>query len=444
MKAPRLTMAALLAALCSGAGTACAMNLTEAWELARSHDPAYRAAFHAGQAGQESVALGRALLLPSVAASYSGSRNRADISNGLQQTHPDYTSRAASVQLRQALFNLDAYARYRQALAQGGGSAAQFEAAGQALILRVCGAYIDALYSDEQAALAAASRDMLTEQNKVNARLFEKGEGTRTDMLETQARLDLAEARLLEAQDAQRAARAALAAMTGTEVTVLDRLADADDGKGMLVQAADRGSFEDWRARALAANPELRASGFVVEEARAQSLRARAAHLPRVDFVASYAKNDSDTINTLGTQANVRSVGVQLNLPIYSGGAALAGARQAAANAERASAEFDQRRDKLLLELRKDYDALASSVARIDALQRAVASARLLVHATGQSIKGGVRINLDLLTAQEQLTTARRDLAQARYSYLLAALRLRAGAGALSGDDVREMGKAFR
>lgn len=432
----RIAALALLLAAC---GAASGMSLVEAFERARIHDPVYRAAFHAGQAGREERVIGRAALLPSVAANYAGSRNRTDITEGLKTTHPAYTSRAAGVSLRQALFNLDAWARYRQGQAQSEGSEAQFEAAGQALIVRVAGAYIDALYSDEQAALAQASRDTLLEQNKVNARLFDKGEGTRTDMLETQARLDLAEAKLLEAADAQRAARATLGAMTGAEVSGLDRLAGE-----VAIRAQDRAGFDSWRAQALAANAELRAQAAGVEVARAGVLRARAAHMPRLELVASYAKNDSDTINTLGQESTVRSIGVQLNVPLYSGGAASAGTRQAQANALRASAELDDKTGKLLLALRKDYDEVAGSVARIEALQRAVASAALLVHATGQSIKGGVRINLDLLSAQEQLSTARRDLALARYSYLLASLRLRAGAGTLSADDVREIGANFR
>jgi protease secretion system outer membrane protein len=140
----------------------------------------------------------------------------------------------------------------------------------------------------------------------------------------------------------------------------------------------------------------------------------------------------------------VRSVGVQLTVPLYAGGAVSAASRQALANEERARFEMEGRTSKVLLDLRKDYDAVASSVARIGALVKAVDAASLLIEATTQSIKGGVRINLDLLTAQEQLYTARRDLAQARYAYLLATLRLRAGAGTLTSDDVREIGANFR
>ncbi|MES2320229.1 MAG: TolC family outer membrane protein [Pseudomonadota bacterium] len=427
------------AALVTASGAAQALSLVEAYEKARLHDPQYRAAYFASEGGKEYRVLGRAALLPSVAGSYAASRNRTDISSGTRFAQPVYSSHAASVSLRQSLFNVEALARYRQGQAQSKASAAQFDADAQALILRVVGAYFEAVFADDQVALALASRDMVAEQDKVNATLFKKGEGTRTDMLETGSRLALAEARLLEAKDGQLAARSALASLIGDEVDQLDTL-----GKGFQLRAADQAGFARWKEAAMAANPELKAQLYGVEAARAGLQQSRAGHLPRLDFVATYAKNDSETINTLNQDSTVRNVGVQMNVPIYSGGAVDAAARQAAANHERARAELEGRTGKVLLELRKDYDAIVSSVARIDALVKAVAAASLLIDATTHSIKGGVRINLDLLSAQEQLYTARRDLAQARYAYLLATLRLRAGAGALSSDDVREVGAHFR
>ena len=431
--------AAVALTLALASGGASALSLVEAYEKARLHDPVYRSAFYANEAGKEFRVLGRSNLLPSISGSYAASRNRADIDNGRGVVHPKYSSHSGNVSLRQAIFNLDAYARYRQGKAQSDASAAQFDADGQGLILRVVGAYIEALFADDQVALAVASRDMFLEQNKVNATLFKKGEGTKTDMLETQAKLDLSEAKLLEAKDAQLAARTTLGAIIGDEVTSLDSLTTA-----FRVRPADKAGFEAWKEAALAGNPELKAQVFSIEIARAEVLKARAGHSPRLDFVATYAKNDSETINTLEQKSTVRSVGVQLNVPIYAGGSVNAASRQAVANQERARADLEGKTNKVLLDLRKDYDSVASSVTRIEALVKAVESAKLLMTATTQSIKGGVRINLDLLNAQEQLYVAQRDLAQARYTYLLGTLRLRAGSGALSSDDVREIATNFR
>lgn len=329
-------------------------------------------------------------------------------------------------------------ARYRQGMAQTRQSAAQFSVRGQELVLRVVGAYLDALYASEQLALAQAQRDATAEQRKVNDKLFERGEGTRTDMLETQARLDVAEADLLDAQDYELTARNTLAGIVGMEIASVDRL-----GPGFRTKGAPAAGFEAWKARALASNPEIQAQLHAVEAARLDIGASRAEHAPRLDLVAAYSANDSESISTLQQQSKVRSIGVQLNVPLYSGGQVSAVSRQAVAAHEKARAELQARSDKLLIEVRKEYNAAISSEARIAALDKAVASGELLVKATEQSIKGGVRINLDLLNARQQMFTARRDLARARYNYLLSDLRLRAAAGDLGAGDVRDMAAYF-
>lgn len=440
---PKFLVRALVQALGAGlllhAGGAAAISLEQAYQAALQNDPSYRAAFYANEGGKENRILGRAGLLPNLSGSYSTNRNRADITQGLSTRHPDYNSQSANLSLRQSIFNFDAIARYKQGIAQSNTSAAQFDTKGQELILRLVGAYIEALYANDQLALVEAQRDMLIEQSKVNDRLFQKGEGTRTDMLETQARLDLAEAKVLEAKDAQLAARTTLAGIIGAEVSSLDSLRP-----DFRVRPADTVSFEQWKAIALERNPDLKAGTYAIEVAHQEMNRARSGHLPRLDFVASYARNDSETINTLNQESTVRSVGLQLNIPLYAGGSVNAATRQAVAGRERAKADLQAATDKVLVDMRKSYDSVASSVSRIDALVKAVESAKLLMKATEQSIKGGVRINLDLLNAQEQLYTAQRDLAQARYTYLLGSLRLRAAAGTLSAGDVREVASNFR
>ena len=113
--------------------------------------------------------------------------------------------------------------------------------------------------------------------------------------------------------------------------------------------------------------------------------------------------------------------------------------------ASHAQAEADQDAitQKVLVELRKQYNLLLSGVKRIESLELSVKSAELLVDATRKSILGGIRINLNLLDAQQQLHTARRDLAEARYNYLLAYLRLQLAAGTLALDDLRNIAGYF-
>lgn len=439
----RRTAASLAALLALVTGAASAMNLQQAYDAAVKNDPLYRMNFYENEVGKESRIIGRAGLLPQVSASFNVGRNRVDQTqqqgNREILTHPRYISRSGSIQLRQPLISLESLARYRQGVAQSNQSEANFEHHGDEVALRVVGAYLDVLYANDQLSLVKAQRDAFLEHMKVNTRLFEKGEGTKTDMLEIQARLDLADAQVLESEDTLTAARNTLEGVIGMSVDKLEPLA----ASFRVVRLSPAG-FDDWRAIAVVNNPDLKAARFAIEVQQQEVKRARAGHAPRLDFVATYSDNDSESISTY-TQSTVnRSIGLQLNVPIYQGGQVSAVSRQAVASMERAKADLDGRTSKVLVELRKAHSVVVSSVARVDALLKAVDSGTLLLRATEQSIKGGVRINLDLLNAQQQLVTSQRDLAQARYQYLLAVLRLKAAAGTLTGADVSEIAVYFK
>ena len=442
-----LRACALAVALAAAAGQAGAVSLQQAYEAALKNDPTYRMGYYANEAAKEARILGRSNLLPTVSGSYNASRNTVDRETTqtiagkpfTSVTHPKYISRSSVVQLRQSLFNMEAIQRYRQGKVQTAQGAEQFEADTNEVALRVVNAYMDALFAEDQVALARVQRDMYAENQKVNARLFEKGEGTRTDMLETKARLEVAEASLIEAQDNARTQREVLEGIIGGPAGELDRLAE-----GFRPAPLSPASFEEWQKLALENNNELAVGRLGVENARLDIGRMKAGHYPRVDFVGSYSKGNNETINTVGEENTNRSLGVQVNIPIYQGGAINSQTRQAAAIYERARADLEARSDKVTVELRRAHSQAQSSMRKIEALVQAVDAAKLLMTATEQSIKGGVRINLDLLSAQEQLFTSQRDLAQARYTYLIATLRLRALAGNIGSSDIRGIAAYLR
>ena len=437
-RGPVLAAAATVVSMLYSSG-ASALGLMEAYQAALKNDPTYRSAYYASEAGKENRILGRSNLLPTLSGNYSASQNRTTISDPTATVARDYISRSSTIQLRQPLFNLDGYARFKQGAAQSDYAASQFESQQQEVISRVVNAYFDVLYKADLLSLAKVERDVYVEQRKVNDRLFEKGEGTRTDMLESQARLDSAEAAVLETQDALNNSRTLLAAVIGGDVGELDTLvADFE------TRAADTLGYEAWKKIALERNPDIKTLVYGVEIAHQEVLKSRAGHAPRVDFVATYGKSAADTVQTYNQDNIVRSLGVQINIPLYSGGSVNSQTRQAVANQEKAKSDLQIQKDKILVELRKDYDSLMSGTARIGALKKAVASSELLVKATQQSVKGGVRINLDVLNATQQLYTNKRDLAQARYNYLLNTLRMRSAAGTLAESDVREIAPYFQ
>ncbi|MFZ6800832.1 TolC family outer membrane protein [Undibacterium sp. Di24W] len=428
--------------LVAPASNAFGIGLLEAYQAALKNDPNHKVAKAELIAGKEYETIGRSGLLPSLQYSYSTSKNKGEsispnFIGQLTTSNQDYTSESKGVTLRQTLFNLDAYARFQQGVAQTNLSDAQFDMRNSDLFIRLLSAYSDAKFAEDQIGLYSAQRDTLAEQRRVNDRLFAKGEGTKTDMLETQARLDIAEAMLLEANDALQTARNTLSGIIGMDATQLDGLNSEFKAIPMV------GDFQEWKTTAEKSNPELSAARYSLEIAEKEIDKSRAGHAPRIDLNASYNHGLSETFSTRNQDLNMRTIGVQLVIPIYSGGYVNAVSKQAVARRERARAELEATSSKVMIELRKQFNAVNSGAIKIDGLQRAVNSATLLVEATGQSVKGGIRINADLLNAQQQLITAKRDLASARYNYLLSFLKLRVAAGTINIDDLRTVAGYF-
>lgn len=442
----RLLMSLMCVAALVQAHEASALGLLQAYEAALANDATYRAALHDNEAGQQFKVLGRANLLPSLSANYSTSQNQGDVTTTdvtrvppVNTTLPrNYTSLAESIQLRQPLFHLEGMARYRQGIAQTHASDAQFSVRSQDLIVRLVSLYATAKYAEDQLAQASAQRDAYAEQRQSNERMFKRGEGTRTEVLETQAKYDLSEAQVLEARDNLVNARNALSAMVGQDVTELDPLSD-----GFQIRPMQPAGFEEWKAIALENNPEIVAQRYAVEVSSEEINKNRAGHSPRLDLIASVSHNKSDTTSTFNQDTNNRSIGVQLNIPLYAGGSVSAATSQAVSNHAKAQADLDAKILQVLVELRKQYNLTLSSVSRIDAAAKSLSSASLLVDATQKSVKGGQRTNLDVLNAQQLLFEAKRDLGLSRYNYLLGFLRLRYSAGTLGQADLQDIAAYF-
>jgi outer membrane protein, protease secretion system len=421
-----------------------AIGVLQAYEAALVNDPTYRSAISENQAGQQNKVIGRSGLLPAVQYNFSASKNKGDTTapnfRGIETTSPlDYTSTSNTISLRQTVFNLDTYARYTQGIAQTNYSNAQFDSRSQDLIIRLVSAYADAKYAEEQYNLYSAQRDSYAEQKRINDRLFDKGEGTITDKLETQAKLDVSETQVLEAADNVANTRTVLGGIIGKDVTQLDGLQPE-----FRVSILTPNSSAEWEEIAKKNNPEIIAGQFAIEISEQEIRKANAGHLPRVDFTANYNRGVSDSFTTRSQDNKIRSVGVQLVLPIYSGGYSNAVAAQAVANRDKSRSDLDATTNRVIGELRKQFKIVTGSVAKIAALEKSVNSTTKLVEATKQSVKGGVRINLDVLNAQQQLVAAQRDLASARFTYLVSILRLRFSAGVLSGQDLQTVAAYFQ
>jgi protease secretion system outer membrane protein len=251
----------------------------------------------------------------------------------------------------------------------------------------------------------------------------------------------VAQAQVIEAQAEVDNTRQVLGGILGRTVPLFEDLAGIGDA--FKPEPLVPPTMEAWRALALDNNAELQAQRYAISSAREDIAKNEAGHFPRVDLVASSSHSRADSIVTYNQSSVVNSIGVQLNVPLYSGGYVVASTSQALANLQRLEAELDSKTEKMLAELRKEFNLVQSSINRIEALERAQDSATKLVLATRMSVLGGVRVNLDVLTAQQQLYTVRRDLAQARYAYFNAWVKLRFAAGVIEDEDMKKLANMF-
>lgn len=442
-----ISVAVMLGFGCGAALPAHAFGPADAYNAALANDPQYAAAIKERDAGDANRAIGRSYLLPNLSANYATYRDWTRTTYFGQQQgdgtiNEQYHAYAGGVSLRQPLLSYEGIARFRYGKAQALASDATFVDRGEDLLVRVMTSYTDTVFALDQLALATAQKKAFDAQLRGNEAMFANGQGTRTDILETRSKAALAEADLEDARDNVDNASHALQALTGLpdalNVEGLDRL--SEQYRPMM---ASQESYDEWRSIALESNADLIAARHSTEAARQQREIVRAGFLPRVDLVASLGRNQSDTVNTIGQRYSTKTVGIEVTIPLYSGGLVQASTAQASANYERSKYDLEDKTNKVLLEVRKQYNLCVSSLARIDALQRAVESASLLITATRKSVEAGVRTNLDVLTAEQQFYQSKRDLARARYQYLIADLQLRHAAGTLTASDLYDMAKSF-
>lgn len=433
----------IIALLLLQAGHVQALSLLEAYETALENDPTFRSAIHENEAGQQEKAIGLSGLLPTLSITHAQSKNtgtRELTGPGapVGKTSLDFDSQVSRLELRQPLLNMEAVANYRQGVSKAETSSARFSGHSQQLMLRLVEAYVETLLAQNRLTLVEAQRDTFEERKQVNERMLQQGEGTTTDVLETQSKYALALAEVIEANDELEVSRLKLAAIVGGSVESLDRLSNEFRAHVLHLPA-----YDSWQELALDRNAELLTQRYTVISGKEEIKKRHSGHAPRVDLVASLSRNKAASFVTANQDVNLATVGIEFNLPLYAGGRVNAVTNQAKANLARTEADLDATIDKVLVELRKQHQLVSSSIRRIESLELAVESAQLLVHATQQSIQGGIRINLDLLDAQHQLFSVQGSLAQARYNYLLAYLRLKMAAGTLDLDDLQKISVYF-
>ncbi len=413
-----------------------AANLTDVYRDALAYDAQFAAARAAYEAGKEKAVQGRAGLLPNVNLGANVRYNSVDSS--LPGGDADFDSNGLTLTGVQPIFRKQNSVLYAQAKEQVKIAEMQLKVAEQELILRVAQAYFDVLESQDNIAFINAQKASITEQLAAAKRNFEVGTATITDTHEAQARFDLALAQEIAEQNSLNIRLRALEKLIGKPAGALDSLVD-----NKLLQI-ETGTLDEWAARAADSNLQAEIQRIAKTIADQEVERNRAGHYPTLDAVAGYTVNNNQNFGAQQVDTRTASVGVELNLPIYQGGLTSSRVREAVANQEKARQDLEFATREASLQARQAWLNVNSGVARVRALEQALISTQAQLDSTKLGLDVGVRTNLDVLDAEQQVLSARRDLAGARYAYLLSALALKAAVGALSPADLAELDQHLR
>jgi outer membrane protein/protease secretion system outer membrane protein len=408
------------------------LDLKQVYQAALEQDANIRASRAAADSGRERLPQARAGLLPQVSASAGRNNNNLDttapnILGNPTTTNDQYFSDNRTLQVRQPLINMQRWLQFQQAKSVVEEVEANLDRDLQNLVVRVAGAYFETLMADEQLDLVLAQKKTYTALVDAAQKGFAAGSGTRTDIDDAKARLDMATAQELEARQNQDLTRRQLELLVNQPVKQIARL----NVSALKLLPPEPANLDEWTRKAEQASPEIKALQARLEAARREVGKAQAGHFPTLDAVAQWSNSGSENITRVNSRYENKTIGLQLNIPIYSGGYVNSTIRQAVAEQTRTEESLEALRRDLGVRVHKEYRGVSEGVMRVRALEQAARSAEQMMKSTQMSQKAGSRTQLDVLNAQQQYTLALRDLAQARLVYLLSKVRL----ASLVGDD---------
>ncbi len=409
-----------------------ALDLLQAFNDAQAYDSQLASARAQRDATRETVVQARAGLLPSAAFTAGVNKINGDASTLQGKLPIDYTADSYQLQLKQPLFNLGNAAAYDQGKLQAAAGDVQYEQARIDLALRVAQAYFDVLAAEDAISFLEAQKAAINEQLASAKRNFEVGTATITDAHEAQARFDLAEAQEIAARNDLDVKRNALALLIGKQPGTLATLK-----AGATLTPPEPAAVERWVEQAQANNLGVVAQGLSAQVAKLAIERARAGHMPTVDAVGSYGRNKSFFTSPITTTTT--TIGVQLTVPLFTGYATTSQVNQAVALEDKARTDLETSKRNAAQSVRTAYLGVKSGLSQVRALEAAETSSKLALEANQLGYQVGVRINIDVLNAQQQLYSTRRDLAKARYDTLVNGLRLKAAAGTLAQEDIAQL-----
>jgi len=435
------------ACACCSRGAA-ADDLLQIYREALVNDPTLAAARSTYVATQEALPQAKAGLLPTL--SLLGTANEQNFNETLHtDPHTYFNQRFGqagyTVSASQPIYRRQNWILLDQAKEQVGQSEYVLASAQQDLIVRVVQAYLDILLAQFAIELTENQKAAVSENLAQAQRNFEVGTATITDTNDAQARFDQIVAQEISVRndlETKIAAMRAIIGRTPKDVARVDR--------NFQPELPSPAALDPWIDRAIRDNYQVRIAQAGFEIASLEIDRQRAGHAPTLDLVASYNQNlagggaSTNLAANFSSDTRVGLIGLQLNVPLYTGGLVNSRVRQAIANQDAARQNLEAARRSAQLLAQTAFAGVTNGVAQLKALAQAVKSAQVSYESTRLGLEVGVRTNLDVLNQQQQVYQTRFNLAQAYYAYVINAMKLRQAVGTLSDQDVERANRDLR
>ena len=423
-------------------------NLLDIYKLAVANDAQLAAAMASLKATQEGVNQSRATLLPQIGLSANLNRNYLDTKYQNGSLSNDFNSNGWSASLSQPLFNLGSWFTYDQAKLTGKQAETTFANAQQALILQVAEAYFGVLRAQDALMTAEAQEKALKQQLDQAQERFNVGLIAHTDVLDARAAYDNARVSRIQADNQIAVSFESIRTLVNQEIDSVALL-----NKAMPVIAPTPNTPDTWVQSALENNLSLKAArqGLLASEAKVKTTKS--GHAPTVNAVASYGYSSnqsqggipaqpphSDLGSTKGKNYN-GTIGLQVSLPLFSGGTTTATVRQSGYLLEQAQKTYDQQLRTTNANTRNLLRTSISDVDRINAGCQVILSAESALEATQSGYEVGTRNITDVLNAQQLLYASMGSYFNTRYDFITNTLKLKQMAGTLSPADLEELNK---
>lgn len=421
-------------------GTACfspaalAVGLSQVFDLALRNDSTFLAATAENRAAQEFVPQAEARLRPTLSGDATLNATRRQQLRGRSSGPDSIGTGSIELNITQPLFRRDLVVSITQAGTLTEQADAIFAFALQDLVVRVAQRYFDVLAAEDSLQFAEAEREAIEQQLTQSQQRFEVGLIAITDVEEARAGFDLATARVIAAENQLDSALEALREVTGRYIRDLDELGDE-----VPLVVPEPNSIDAWTETALEQNWQLQATRLEVSRLRDEIRRVEAGHLPTLDLVGSSGYSTGRGANTGNTDNWDTSLGLRLNVPFYQGGLVLSQTREAQHRHQKALEDHERQRRSTQRLSRDSFRGVLSGISQVIALAQAVRSAQSALEAIEAGFQVGTRTSVDVLNAQRELFSARRDYSAARYDYILNILRLKQAAGTLVPGDLDEI-----